>query len=77
VNDQPAQEPQGEAPAPPVQETEPEAPAGGCDPNYTPCVPISPTDLDCADIGFSVTIIGSDPHGFDGNDNDGLGCESY
>ncbi len=83
---EPAQQPQAEQP---VQEQEPEfeAPAeeepaeepaaSGCDPNYTPCVPISATDLDCGDIGFSVTIIGGDPHGFDGNDNDGLGCESY
>lgn len=47
----------------PVQE---EPAASGCDPNYTPCVPISAADLDCADIGFSVTIVGSDPHGFDG-----------
>jgi endonuclease YncB( thermonuclease family) len=62
-------------PAPVPQPTE--GASGGCDPNYTPCVPIVPGDLDCGDIGFSVTIIGSDPHGFDGNDNDGLGCESY
>jgi resuscitation-promoting factor RpfB len=48
-----------------------------CDPNYTPCVPNVSYDLDCPDIGFQVRIIGSDPHGFDGNDNDGLGCESY
>ena len=26
--------------------------------------------------GFSVSVIGSDPHGFD-RDNDGYGCESY
>jgi endonuclease YncB( thermonuclease family) len=77
---EPAEEPQTQQPE---QEPEPEAPvqeesaATRCDPNYTPCVPISSTDLDCGDIGFSVTIIGSDPHGFDGNDNDGYGCESY
>jgi hypothetical protein len=66
--------------APPVQAPAPpaEAPAsGGCDPNYSGCVPIVSYDLDCGDIGVSVTIIGADPHGFDGNDNDGLGCESY
>jgi hypothetical protein len=50
--------------------------ASGCDPNYTPCVPISSVNLDCGDIPFSVQIIGSDPHGFDGNVNDGWGCES-
>lgn len=49
-----------------------------CDPNYSGgCVPIVGYDLDCPDIGFSVVVVGSDPHGFDGNDNDGLGCESY
>lgn len=69
---------------PPVQEPEPEPeppaeePAGsGCDPNYTPCVPLIFYDLDCGDIGFSVVVIGSDLHGFDGNDYDGLGRESY
>jgi endonuclease YncB( thermonuclease family) len=56
-----------------------EAPAdtgGNCDPNYTPCVPNVSYDLDCPDIGFSVTVIGSDPHGFD-REGDGRGCESY
>ena len=74
--EQPAQP---SVPEPVVPEPEPEAPPaqGGCDSNYSPCVPISAADLDCGDIGFSVTIIGGDPHGFDGNDNDGLGCESY
>jgi hypothetical protein len=55
----------------------PEPPAGSeCDPNYTPCVPLVSHDLDCPDIGFSVTVIGGDPHGFD-REGDGLGCESY
>lgn len=58
----------------PVEE---EPAASGCDPDYTPCVPISVADLGCADIGFSLTIIGSDPHGFHSNDNDGYGCESF
>lgn len=48
----------------------------GCDPNYTPCVPAYPPDLNCPDIGIAVTVIGGDPHGFDGN-GDGYGCESY
>lgn len=52
-------------------------PSSNCDPNYTPCVPNVSYDLDCPDIGFSVTVIGYDKHGFDGNDNDGNGCESY
>jgi resuscitation-promoting factor RpfB len=53
------------------------SPNSFCDPNYTPCVPNVSYDLDCPDIGFRVTIIGYDPHGFDGRDNDGIGCESY
>jgi micrococcal nuclease len=56
------------------------ATAGNCDPNYEgACVPLydQAGDLDCADIGSAVTVVGSDPHGFDGNDNDGRGCESY
>jgi len=76
----PANVPDEPVPAPSVPESEPEpaAPAtGGCDPNYDPCVPLSSGDLDCGDIGFSVRIIGGDPHGFDGNDNDGFGCESF
>ncbi len=51
-------------------------PSSSCDPNYSPCVPNVSYDLDCPDIGFSVSVIGSDPHGFD-RDNDGYGCESY
>lgn len=47
----------------------------GCDPNYEgACVPNVPYDLDCADIDGPVYVVGSDPHGFDG-DNDGVGCE--
>lgn len=60
---------------------EPEAATPGkCDPNYEgACVPIyeQAGDLDCADIASAVTVVGFDPHGFDGNDNDGRGCESY
>jgi micrococcal nuclease len=56
------------------------ADAGNCDANYQgACVPPYDEvgDLDCADIASAVDVVGSDPHGFDGNDNDGLGCESY
>lgn len=49
---------------------------GGCDPNYRPCVPRSSTDLDCGDLsGGPFAVVGSDPHGLDG-DSDGEGCES-
>jgi hypothetical protein len=49
-----------------------------CDPNYSGfCVPNVSYDLNCPDIGHVVYVIGYDRHGFDGNDNDGIGCESY
>lgn len=52
-------------------------PASNCDPNYSgACVPIVGLDLDCADIGQSLTVVGSDIHRFDA-DGDGAGCESY
>lgn len=52
-------------------------PAPGCDPNYTgACVPSYPPDVDCANIGRPVTVVGSDPHRLDG-DGDGRACESY
>lgn len=47
-----------------------------CDSNYSGCVPIVSYDLDCSDIGFSVRVLGSDGHRFDG-DHDGYGCEAY
>lgn len=33
-------------------------------------------DLDCADVGHTVKVTGSDPHRLD-RDGDGWGCESY
>jgi hypothetical protein len=48
-----------------------------CDENYSgACVPTTNYDLDCADIGATVYVEGSDPHGFDA-DGDRYGCESY
>jgi hypothetical protein len=56
----------------------PAPPAPKCDTNYSGgCVPIVSYDLDCPDIGFRVYVVGNDKHGFDGRDNDGIGCESY
>jgi hypothetical protein len=53
------------------------SPPSGCDPNYEgACVPIVPYDLNCADIGAEVTVVGDDPNRFDA-DGDGHGCESY
>ncbi len=50
---------------------------GSCDPSYPDvCIPPYPPDLDCGDITERrFTVIGADPHGFDGT-NDGIGCES-
>ena len=62
-------------PQPPAPEPAPPQPQPGCDSNYTPCIPAYPPDLDCGEIGISVTVIGGDPHGLD-RDNDGWGCES-
>ncbi len=63
----PSSPPVTAAPAPPAQ---------NCHPSYpTVCIPGGP-DLDCGEITFRrFTVVGSDPHGFDG-DNDGVGCES-
>lgn len=65
-------------PQPVVEEPNPEPPVdsgSACDPNYSgTCVPQVSYDLNCDDIGGSVTVVGSDPHGFDG-DGDGSGCE--
>jgi len=37
-------------------------------------VPPYPPDVDCADVGETVTVYGSDPHGLDA-DGDRKGCE--
>lgn len=70
-------EPDPEPASAPVEED-----AGGCDENYTPCVPIA-SDVDCAGgsgngpayVEGPVQIIGSDPYGLDA-DADGVGCQS-
>ncbi len=70
-----------EAPIPPEpeplpQEPAPEesAPAGNCDPNYEPCVPPFPPDVNCPDVDGPVTVKGDDPHDLD-RDGDGSACE--
>ncbi len=48
-----------------------------CDPSYPDfCIPSPPPDLNCKDVlpHKKFRVIGSDPHGFDG-DKDGIGCE--
>jgi hypothetical protein len=40
------------------------------------CIPPYPPDLNCEDVPYkNFEVTGSDPHGFDG-DNDGIDCES-
>jgi hypothetical protein len=74
-----------------VPVTRPPAPApqptvgspGGCNPNYTPCVPNDPVDVDCAGgsgdgpsyVRGPVRVIGTDVYGLD-RDGDGIGCDS-
>ena len=50
------------------------APTRNCHPSYPDfCIPPPPPDLNCPDIGETdFTVQGTDPHGFDG-DNDGVG----
>ncbi len=52
-------------------------PTSNCDPSYpTVCIPPPPPDLNCDDVSATdFKVVGSDPHGFDGN-HDGVGCES-
>jgi endonuclease YncB( thermonuclease family) len=54
------------------------SPGRRCDPSYpTVCIPPPPPDLDCGDIPYHDFVVRPpDRHGFDGRDNDGLGCES-
>lgn len=50
---------------------------GNCHPSYIPCVPISPVDLDCRDVGFQVEVIGFDEYRLDNDDPDLIGCETW
>ena len=72
------QAPPVQAPPPPPPPPPPAQPKqSNCHPSYVPCVPDVPYDLDCADIGFPVTVIGPDEYRLDNNDPDNIGCESY
>lgn len=70
-----------EAPDPPDPPPDEPDQGGGCDPNYSGCVPIA-SDVDCAGgsgdgpeyVAGPVDVIGSDRYGLD-RDNDGVGCE--
>ncbi|MBW0101648.1 thermonuclease family protein [Pseudonocardia sp. KRD291] len=58
------------APAP----TTAQAAGSGCEPGYSPCIPVSVKDLDCGDLGGPYDVTGSDKHRLDADD-DGIGCE--
>lgn len=56
--------------------TKPVSVAGTCLPSYVgACVPAPPPDLECADVGAPVRVVGDDPHHLDA-DGDGRACES-
>lgn len=59
-------------------DTSQEFSAKNCDPSYPDiCIPLASPDLNCGDIEYTnFRVTGSDPHRFDGRDNDGIGCES-
>jgi hypothetical protein len=61
------------------QQRDPPHPSGDarCHGSYpTVCIPPPPPDLDCPQVPHRrFRVVGSDPHGFDG-DHDGIGCES-
>jgi endonuclease YncB( thermonuclease family) len=61
----------------PLDPAPPPPPPPACDPSYpTVCIPPPPPDLDCSQISpRNFAVVGSDPHGFDG-DGDGVGCEN-
>ncbi len=67
---------------PTTETTEPPTSSGGCDPNYSGCVPID-SDVDCASgsgngpsyVVGPVNVIGTDIYGLD-DDGDGIGCEN-
>jgi len=67
----------GSPSAPMVRDDPVPAVENNCDSSYPDvCIDQYPPDLDCGEIGYSnFRVEGSDPHGFDG-DNDGIGCES-
>jgi hypothetical protein len=53
-------------------------PGDECDPAYPDtCIPPPPPDVNCPELGETdITVLPPDPHGLDGYDDDGIGCES-
>ncbi len=78
-----AKAPTTKAPAPKPPTTKPATkPASNCNPNYTPCVPNDPVDVDCKGgsgngpsyVQGPVRVIGTDVYDLD-RDGDGIGCD--
>lgn len=67
---------------PPTKQPTTRPPAGNCNPNYSPCVPNDPVDVDCKGgsgngpsyVQGPVRVTGTDVYGLD-TDDDGIGCE--
>lgn len=68
---------QGSSPCVQSPEPLPTSEPDECDPSYPDvCISPPPPDLNCADVQYEdFAVRGSDPHGFDGDD-DGVGCET-
>jgi hypothetical protein len=77
----PAPQPVAQPAPKPAPKPAPQPAAGGCDANYTPCVPTD-SDVDCQGgsgngpsyVRGPVQVTGSDVYGLDADD-DGVGCE--
>lgn len=53
------------------------AAGSGCEPGYSPCLPVA-SDLNCSDLSADqrpVSVTGDDPYGLDA-DGDATGCDS-
>jgi outer membrane biosynthesis protein TonB len=78
---QPAPKPAPQPVAQPAPKAPAASPAGGCNANYSPCVP-NDSDVDCQGgsgngpsyVRGPVQVVGSDVYGLD-SDDDGVGCE--
>ncbi len=74
--------PQSPVERPPFVAADVAVPTGvgrGCDPSYADDISIEtgPPDLDYGEVPYTdIRVLPPDPHGFDGKDNDGWGCES-
>ncbi|MGW5055207.1 hypothetical protein [Actinokineospora sp. NPDC004072] len=66
----------------PTEAPPPQTPDQDCNPNYTPCVPNDPVDVDCANgngngpsyVEGPVRVIGTDVYDLD-RDKNGIGCQ--